>query len=410
MELYGKDHIRQQIRYKAAIRAFDSFAPGEDFDYFYSAPGRTELCGNHTHHNNGKVLAAAINLDTIALVKKTETKEVIIYSKGYGEVRIDLTDLRVNENQFGVPQELIRGVASEFAENGYNIGGFTAYMESNIIAESGLAFAVSFEILLGTIFSDLYNDGKISDMRLAKIGRDAEFKYYGRPSGLLDQTAIVTGGVTKMDFFDTENPIVIKTDFSMQATGYQICITDTRGEYANLAATYAAIPHEMKSIAESFHGKTLRDITKDEVLSRASYVRRIFGDRAFLRAMHYFDENVRVEKAVEALNNNDFEAFLAIIKASGDSSYKLIQNIYPSGNPAAQGIAIGLYMSEQILDGRGVSRVHGGGFAGTIQCYLPSEMTEEYIMKMEAIFGLGCCHLINFRNYGGVRVDYKHGN
>jgi galactokinase len=413
--LYGADYIKQQVRYRNAITAFADVFGGAEADCAFSAPGRTELCGNHTDHNCGKALAAAVNVDIIAVVKKTDDEIITIKSNDFPTDTINLTDL-INlsdligksancERHFGQSSEIIKGIAAGFLNAGYKIGGFCAYTHSTIPKGSGLSSSAAYEVLIGTILSHLYNDDTLTPLEIAKIGQYAESEWYGKPCGLLDQIASAMGGCLRLDFYDPSNPSAEQVEFDPKAAGYTLCITDTKGSHADLTADYADIPREMKSVAEMLNVPFLTETSKAVVISQAAHVRKMCGDRAFLRAMHFFDENDRVDSAEAAIRRGDYTAYFNIIRQSGESSYKLLQNIYSPSRPDIQGLSVGLYLTEQFLGEMGVCRVHGGGFAGAIQSYIPTDMTESYRLYIDTVFGLGCCYRLNVRNYGGVKIQ-----
>jgi galactokinase len=402
-DLYQKDYIKQQIRFRAAIRSFDDYFPSESFDFIFSSPGLTELCGNHS--GNGNVLAAAIDLDTIALVKKTDSDNIIVHSKGKKPVAVNINDLTPDDKRFGQSSELIRGIAAGMKEAGYKIGGFSAYTESTIPKGSGLAASTAFEMIICTIFSQLFNDSSIPALTLARIAESAEKAFYGKRNVFIYKLIAAYGGINECDLNDKENPVIKGVDFDMKGTGFSLCITKTPEEPGQFAGANAFIPHELRSVAELMNVSSLSETNKEAVMARMSYIRKMSGDRAFLRTMHFFEENERVCEAAQALRDGDFETYLRVMKISGDSSYKYLQNIYPPENPFSQGSAFALFLSDGVLRIKGVSKIQGGGFSGSIQSYVPCDMAEQYIMAMEAGFGLGCCREIQFRKYGCVQIE-----
>jgi galactokinase len=404
-ELYRKDYIRQQIRLRTAMRVFDDSFPGESFDLVFSTPGLTELCGNRA--SGGKILAAAVNLDTIALVKMTDNNRISIYSKHAKPDFIDLTNLEPDVEHFGQYAEIVRGIAAGFLKEGLKIGGFTAYIETNIPKESGLGALASFEITIANIFSQLYNSSAVPEMTLAKIADEAEKNYFGyRDDGLFSKIVAAIGGVNTADFTDARNPITKPVDFDLNALGYTLCVTKTIEDRNIFAGANSFIPHELKAVAELLNVDSLSHTTKESVMTRMSFIRKMNGDRAFLRTMHFYDENERVTAAAEALKDGDTQKFLRIIKQSGDSSYRYLQNIFPPENPFAQSTAIGLYLSDNLLGGEGFSKVAGCSFTGCIQAFVPKDMTEKYITGMDAVFGLSSCRKLEFRSHGSVRIEY----
>lgn len=403
--LYGKAAVSmQKERYAAAEKAFEELYGKHDGIRFFSAPGRTEVGGNHTDHNRGCVLAAAVGLDVIAVVVPTEDTIVKVKSEGFPEDTVDISDLEIKENEKNTSASLIRGVAAGFKNASLATGGFTAYTTSNVLKGSGLSSSAAFEVLIGTIFSYLYNNGTVSAVKIAQIAQYAENVYFGKPSGLMDQMASSVGGFISIDFKDTENPVIDAISYDFASSGYQLCIVDTKGNHADLTPEYAAIPIEMKSVAKFFGKNELRDITKEMVMENIVDIRKACGDRAVARAFHFFDDNERVGKEAAALRSCDIEAFLKLIRESGNSSYKYLQNIFATKSPEEQGLVIGLYNAESILKDRGAMRVHGGGFAGTIQAFVPTDLLDEYSSSMEKVFGKGSCYKLYIRPVGGTEV------
>ena len=404
-KLYGAAAVSmQKVRYAAAEKSFEDIYGKADNIRIFSAPGRTEVGGNHTDHNRGCVMAAAVGLDVIAVVSMNEGSVVSVKSEGFPEDVVDISDTEVKDSEKNSSASLIRGVAAGFKNAGFKVGGFKAYTTSNVLKGSGLSSSAAFEVLIGTIFSYLYNDGKVSAVKIAQIAQYAENVYFGKPSGLMDQMASSVGGFITIDFKDTENPVIDAISYDFAASGYNLCIVDTKGNHADLTPEYAAIPVEMKSVAKFFGKSELRDITKEQIIENIAEVRKVCGDRAVARAFHFFDDNERVGKEAAALRGGDINGFLKFVTESGNSSFKYLQNIFATKAPAEQGLVIGLYMSENILAGRGAVRVHGGGFAGTIQAFVPSDMTEEYAEKMEKVFGKGSCYKLYIRPVGGTEV------
>ncbi len=392
----------QRLRYTSAVQAFEKqYGKSEELRIF-SAPGRTEVCGNHTDHNRGCVLAAAVNLDVIAVVRPETNGVIRVKSLGFPEDVIDTADLAVRESEKNTSAALIRGVAAGFAERGHNICGFTAYTTSNVLKGSGLSSSAAFEVLIGTILSGLCNDGSVSPVEIAQIAQYAENKYFGKPSGLMDQMASSVGGFVTIDFADTSAPVIESIPFDI--AGYDLCIVDTRADHANLTPEYAAIPAEMKAVADFFGKTELRDITKKDIYDNIRTLRKECGDRAVSRAFHFFDENERVLRAAAALRRKDTQAFLDTINESGSSSFKYLQNVFAPGDPRLEAVVIALYAAQDVLAGRGASRVHGGGFAGTIQAFVPQELTERFTSVMESIFGERSCYNLRIRPVGGIEI------
>lgn len=372
---------------------------------FFSAPGRSEICGNHTDHNHGKVLAAAVNLDIIAAVEPTSDGYVTVKSEGYPEDKIALSDLAVSESEKNTSAALIRGVLAGFMNRGLSIGGFKAYTRSDVLKGSGLSSSAAFEVLMGTILNGLYNDGAVSAVEIAQIAQYSENVYFGKPSGLMDQMASSVGGFTKIDFADPENPVIEAISLDLGAHKHHLCIIDTRGSHADLTPDYAAIPSEMKAAAGELGKSFLRELDRDDIIKNIAKLRESAGDRAVLRALHFMGENVRVDELANAIKNSDFAAFLSVINRSGDSSYKYLQNVYACSHPNEQGVSLALYIASSLLAGEGACRVHGGGFAGTIQAFVPDHKLSAFVDGMEAVFGAGSCYVLSVRPYGGVEVS-----
>ena len=403
--LYGEDALdEQKKRYAEAEEKFVQLFGRPDNMRIVSSPGRTEVGGNHTDHNNGCVLAAAVDLDAIAFVIPTDDNIVEIKSEGFEIAPVDLNDLSVHESEFGTSEGLIRGVAAGLKNEGCNICGFKAYSTSSVLGGSGLSSSAAFEVLIGTVMSYLCNDGAISSVKIAQIAQYAENVYFGKPSGLMDQMASSVGGFITIDFKDTKNPVIDTVGFDFASNGYSLCIVDTKGSHADLTPDYAAIPEEMKSVARFFGAETLRSITKSQLIESIADVRKECGDRAVARAFHFLDESDRATAEFEALKNNDINKFFRLVNASGNSSYKYLQNIYPLKKPEEQALVLGLYTAETVLDGKGACRVHGGGFAGTIQAFVPADKIGQFTESMENVFGKGSCYKLYIRPVGGYCV------
>ena len=368
--------------------------------WIVSAPGRTELAGNHTDHNNGRVLAASVSLDTVAAVQKRGDNTVLLISEGYPvDFIVDLNSLEPLDEEKNTTLGLIRGIAGGLKERGYSIGGFQAYVHSNVPPGSGLSSSASIEILLGSIFSHIYNDGRIPPVVLAQTGQFAENRYFGKPSGLMDQLACAVGGVICIDFENSENPVIESADADF--SGYSLMIVNTGGSHADLTPQYASIPKEMSRVAGLFGRSVCRGISFNELLLKYNEIRKISGDRAFLRVLHYLNENRRVTAMFNALRRKDMKEYLATANESGNSSFKYLQNCYSPENTAEQGIPVALALTETYLKDRSFAcRVHGGGFAGTIQVYVPEELSEEYITSMESTFGKDSVCMLAIRDTG----------
>ena len=369
---------KQPQRYVEAIEKFISLYGDQEIE-IYSTPGRSEVSGNHTDHQNGEVLAAAINLDIIAVVSK-------------------------NENEVGTSEGLMRGVLARFKELGYKIGGFNGYMTSDVLQGSGLSSSAAFEVMIGTILSGLYNEMKVDPVVIGQVGQYSENVYFGKPCGLMDQSACSVGSLIHIDFKDNSKPVVEKVDVEFSSFKHSLCIVDVHASHADLTDDYAAVPYEMKKVAQFFGKEVLREVDEKDFYNQLVEVRKEVGDRAILRAIHLFNENKRVEKAVSSLKNNDFDTFRQVIKNSGDSSYKYLQNVYSNKYPDNQAVSLALALSEGILENHGVCRVHGGGFAGTIQAFVEDEYVDHYKEEIEKYFGEGSCHVLKVRKFGGMKV------
>ena len=360
--------------------------------YRFSAPGRTEICGSHTDHQHGCVLAAAVNLETRAEVQPNDTGIIRVYSEGYSPVEISLSDLNVRSNERNTTAALVRGVTSAFAARGCKISGFNAKVSSSVLPGSGLSSSAAFEVLMGRIINGLFFDNRLSPIEIAQIGQYAENVYFGKPSGLMDQMASSVGGLVYIDFENPLKPVVEKIDFDFSRCGYTLCIIDTGADHAALTGEYAAIPDELGRICSVFNKKVLREVNEDEFYKRLPELRNIAGDRAVLRAMHVFDENRRVMAIKDALSKNDFDAFLENIRLSGESSWLYLQNVTPNGESWHQDMAFTLALCRRLLHGKGAVRIHGGGFAGTVLAFVPDEEYEGFSSDVEAVLGSGCCH------------------
>ena len=407
---YGNTKIEnQKERYLKAIFEFENLYGNRDIEII-SVPGRSEIIGNHTDHNHGCVLAAAINLDIIAVVSKSlipggRQSHIRIKSEGFKPDDIDLENLSPRESEKFTSSAIIRGICGRFVEFGYEIGGFDAYTVSDVLTGSGLSSSAAFEVAVGFILNHLYNKNIINPVEIAKIGQYSENNYFGKPCGLMDQTACSVGGFVSIDFNNPAEPIVEKLDFELAKSGYNLCIVSTGGSHEDLNEEYADIRKEMENIASYFGKNVLRDVNKFEFGSNINKLREIYGDRAVLRAMHYFSENTRVLMGAEALNAGNFEGFLQLISASGNSSYKYLQNVYAAKSPKIQGISLALALSEEILAyTRAAVRVHGGGFPGTIQAFIPKKSVSDYFEKIKPVFGDDSCLELSVRHDGASVV------
>ena len=445
--LYGGDAIEEaRQRYCGLIEEFlldgplgfpqDKFPETRTGIRVFSAPGRTELGGNHTDHNRGKVLAASIQLDAAAVVAPRKDTQVLFRSPGYRDVIVDISDLSIKEEEKGHAESLIRGIAAEFAARGTPVGGFTANANNMVASGSGLSSSAAIEVLFAKIFDNLYCGGKRSALELAQIGQKAENNYFGKPCGLMDQAACASGGAVAIDFADAQNPKLQGIAFDPEAMGFALCILDTKGSHSDLTPDYAAIPAEMKETAAFFGKQVLRELDEETLFSRLTDLRKSAGDRAVLRAMHFYNENRRVDAMLAALEKINscptekkalaMETYLALVRESGDSSWELLQNIYSPKNYGEQGVSLALALTKNFFSGNapgvsfgasqpasgqmqsgpccGACRVHGGGFAGTMQAYIPLERLNEYRNLMEGIFGSGSFTILRIRPMGAVEL------
>ncbi len=395
----------QRKRYLSVIDGYEENFGTLDKVSLFSAPGRTEIGGNHTDHQHGCVLAGSVNLDVIAAVSPNGENVVRIKSKGYSLDEISLDDLEVKPEEYGKSVSIIRGIIKKIADMGCEIKGFNAYTESNVLQGSGLSSSAAFEVLVGTILCHLYADGKIDAVEIAKIGQFAENVYYNKPCGLLDQMASSVGAVVAIDFKDNSQPIVNKVDFDLSAYGHSLCIVDSGADHSDLTDEYAAVTREMRSVANFFGKDFLREVEKSEFFAKLRELRAaVDNDRAILRALHYFNDSDRAVAETEAIKNGDFAEFCKLSRESGRSSYMYLQNVYASSKPLAQAVSLALAMCDEILGDKGAFRVHGGGFAGTIQAFVPNDMVAEFKTKIEAVFGEGMCHILSIRPTGGYRL------
>lgn len=371
---------------------------------YFSAPGRTEISGNHTDHQRGRVLAAAVNLDTQAAVRVNGTNTIRVLSQGYPLCEVDLGTLSPKAEEVNTTPALIRGVAARFAQMGCQIRGFDAYVVSTVLPGSGLSSSAAFEVLMGTIINHLFFDARATAPEVAAIGQYAENVFFGKPCGLMDQMACAVGGMVAIDFQERDAPVITPVDFDFAACGHALCIIDSGAGHADLTGEYAAIPGEMGEVCAYFGREVLRQVDPVEFYRAIPVLRQRCGDRAVLRAIHFYQENDRVPKQVAALRAGDFQAFLALEKQSGYSSYMYLQNVIPAGCTERQDMAVALALCQRYLQGRGAYRVHGGGFAGTVQAFVPLEMLEDFRAGIEAVLGRGACHVLSIRDEGGVEM------
>ena len=407
-QLYGADvqsHLIQKNRYSELLRKFHATYGHTEAELF-SAPGRTEIGGNHTDHNHGRVLAGAVNLDNVAVAAPNNSDIIRIESVGYPEFEINSSWLEPVEDEKFTSAAIVRGICAGIRQAGFKTGGFDAVIDGGVPKGSGLSSSAAFEVLVGTIISHLFNEGRIDAVKIAQLGQYAENVFFGKPCGLMDQTASSVGGLVAIDFEDPQKPVITKVGFDFAATGFSLVITDTGGHHANLNDEYASLPIEMKSVARALGKEVLRQVSLDDVINAIPSLREKTGDRAILRALHFHGDNQRVVKQVAALQRNEFGTFLDLVVESGRSSFMYNQNIYPVTDVREQGVSLGLALSEMVLKGRGAWRVHGGGFAGTIQAFVPGDLLDEYIRTLEHVFGVGACYKLSIRPAGAVKVDF----
>ncbi|HIU16529.1 MAG TPA: galactokinase [Candidatus Ventricola intestinavium] len=399
----GEDVLQaQKARYGKLVERFEArFGAPEGELFFFSAPGRTEIGGNHTDHNNGRVLAAAVNLDTVAFVQKTDDGMMVVDSEGFPPITVDTANLAVNEEDFGTTLALIRGTAGIMREMGYAVGGFRATVSSSVLRGSGLSSSAAFEVLIAAILDGLYNGFVVDAKQRAVIAQKVENVYFGKPCGLMDQMASSVGGMVTIDFAAQEAQVeAIACDFA--AKGYALCVVNTGGNHGDLTDDYAAIRVEMEAVANQFGRRVLRDVPQQQVEENIGRLRGAVGERAILRALHFYDDNERVLEQVAAIREGNLPAFFDAVNRSGDSSWKLLQNVY--ARPTEEQMALAIEMSRRFLKGEGAQRVHGGGFAGTIQAYVPLDRLQDYVRTMEAAFGRGCCTPLMIRPEGAVMM------
>ena len=372
---------------------------------YFSAPGRTEISGNHTDHQRGRVLAGAVNLDTVAAVKVNGTDTIRILSKGYPMCQVNVTELTPVEAEINSTPALIRGVAARFTQLGCKVEGFDAYCESTVLPGSGLSSSAAYEVLIGTILNHLFFDGRISQPEIAQIGQYAENVFFGKPCGLMDQTASAVGGLVTIDFADKEHPDIRPVDFDFSTTGHALCIIDSRADHADLTDEYAAVTLELKAVCKYFGKEVTTEIEEEDFYAAIPELRKIVPDRAIMRAIHEYNENRRVPQQVACLENGDFAGFLKLTKESGFSSWMYLQNVIPAGYVQQQAMAVALGLCEHYLQGKGAYRVHGGGFAGTVQAFVPFDLLDTFRSGIDAALGEGACHILSIRPQGGVEME-----
>lgn len=400
--LYG-ECITARQRYLSACEKFEKLYESSGDIRIFSAPGRTEIGGNHTDHQHGSVLAGSVNLDVIAIVSLNSEGVIRIKSEGYPMDEVAVGEFSKNDKETGRAISLIRGVCNRFEALGCKIEGFNAYTTSNVMKGSGLSSSAAFEVLVGNIINRIFG-GNQSAIEIAKIGQFAEREFFGKPCGLLDQMASSLGGFTYADFNDPSNPVTETVDLDINDFGYTLCVVDTGGNHANLTGDYAAITVECKSVSNALGVEFLRDADIEKFYGSIASLRKTCGDRAVLRAFHFLNEHQRVLDQRDALKNKNFEAFLEMVNASGQSSFDYLQNLYSTSALSEQGLSLGIALTKRFLNGKGACRVHGGGFAGTIQCYIPSDMMSDYKNMIEKVFGEGSCAVLLVRPVGGYEL------
>ena len=405
--IYGKEAVEaQKARYEAAIDEFAAIYGADREISLFSVAGRSELSGNHTDHNHGCVIAASIDLDIIAVASKREDSVIRVKSAGFPEDVVDISEYTAPvEKKFGSSESIIAGMCAGFRKDGYSVGGFDAYTTSSVLKGSGLSSSAAFEDMIGNILSHFYNDGSVDNVEIAKLAQYSENVFFGKPCGLMDQVACAVGGIVAIDFKDPKAPVIEKMGVDISGHGFNLCIVNTGGNHADLTDDYASVPAEMKSVAKLLGCEVLRDADEDKLMSSAASIREKVGDRALLRAFHFFNENRRVAKQKAALAAEDLDAFFEQVKASGRSSFCYLQNVYTTKNVNEQGLSLALCIAENYLsDKRGAFRVHGGGFAGTIQAFVASNEVEGFRQRMDSIFGDGKCIVLRIRPVGAVKV------
>ncbi len=399
-----KDISAARERYVKTVDGFYKTFENSNSVRLFSGPGRTEVGGNHTDHQHGCVLAGSVDLDAIGAAAENGSSIVRIKSEGFPMDEVDLNNLESSEKDYGRSSALIRGMLRYMRDAGYRISGFDAYTSSNVLKGSGLSSSAAFEVLVGNIIRGMFSGGSVTDVDIAIIAQKSENIYFGKPCGLMDQMASSVGGFTAIDFYNPEKPLIEKIDFDLARHGVCLCIVDTGGNHADLTPEYAAIPAECKKVAEFFGKSYLREVTEEEFFANIAKLRPVCGDRAILRAMHFFSDNKTAQLEKIALTNDNFDEFLRLVKFSGDSSFKYLQNVYASSAPAEQGLSLALALAEKVLGSKGACRVHGGGFAGTIQAFVPFELKGKFKSVMQSVFGDAAFHELDIRPIGGTEI------
>ena len=402
--LYADNAKENAVRYADLLKLYENTFPGDAQITLFSAPGRTEIGGNHTDHEHGRVLAASVDMDTIAAASVSDDGMIRILSEGYPMCEIALDDLSVKESEYNTTASLIRGVAARFSQLGCRVGGFRAVVSSSVLPGSGLSSSAAFEVLVGCIINHLFFEDRADAVQIAQIGQYAENEYFGKPSGLMDQTASSVGNLITIDFEDPSAPVVRKLDVDFEKSGLKLCIINCWASHADLTDEYAAVPVEEQKVAGYFGKKVLREVAREDFMNAIPKLREQFGDRAVLRSIHFYQDNDRVPKQVKALEEGDIDTFLKLVSESGRSSWMYLQNIVPTGAKEHQEMAVALALCDELLDGAGAFRVHGGGFAGTCQAFVPQDRISEFTTRMDQLLGEGSCHVLNIRSVGGTVV------
>ncbi len=405
--LYGDAIDARRARLAETVRKFGEIFGTDGELMLISVPGRSELSGNHTDHNRGCVIAASIDLDIVAVVRARRDMMVCIKNEGFGEETVDLAAYtEPDEARFFTSASLIAGMAAQFRAAGHAVGGFDAYTVSNVFRGSGLSSSAAFEVTIGAILSHLFNGGAVDNVTVARMAQTAENRFFGKPCGLMDQVACAHGGIVAIDFADAAAPVITPIGFDLSGAGYALCIVNTGGNHADLNEDYASVPAEMKAVAAALGKTVLRETDEEAFMTAIPALREQTGDRSILRALHFFAENKRVRSQTEALCRGDLAAFLDGVLSSGRSSFCYLQNVYTNQNVAEQGLSLALAVTERTLGacGNAAWRVHGGGFAGTIQAFVPAAETARYTAAMDAVFGEGACHVLHIRLVGAARI------
>lgn len=395
---------RYRQRWLTLLKRFSQYRNENTPAGLFTTPGRTEIGGNHTDHQHGCVLAGSVNLDIIAVAAPNNDGIIRIWSEGFPELEVSLDSLEPNEAEYNDSSALARGIAAQFIQRGFDVPGYDICTSSNVLKGSGLSSSAAFEILLGTVVDNLFAGEKVGPVEVAKIGRYAENHYFGKPCGLMDQLACCLGGVVAIDFNDVDNPSIRQVPFDLSKYGVALCIIDSGADHADLTDAYSPIPGEMKAVAAHFGKDVLREIDPDEFMRTIPAVRKIAGDRAVLRAIHFYVENQRAGQEADAILNGDITTFLALVNESGRSSHMYLQNIFPPEDTRHQDVGLVLALCDRLLQGRGAFRVHGGGFAGTVQAFVPLDMLDVFKTEIEKVFGMGHCHVLSIRAKGSIRL------